>query len=32
MPPQPAGVWNSVYNYAKWIDATGLGYLLVRLI
>jgi hypothetical protein len=23
MPPQPAGVWNSVYNYSKWIDATG---------
>jgi hypothetical protein len=23
MPPQPAGVWNSVYNDAKWIDATG---------
>jgi hypothetical protein len=23
MPPQPAGVWNSVYNDDKWIDATG---------
>jgi hypothetical protein len=23
MPPQPPGVWNSVYNDAKWIDATG---------
>ena len=23
MPPQPAGVWNSVYNDAKWTDATG---------
>ncbi len=23
MPPQPAGVWNSVYNYSKWTDATG---------
>jgi hypothetical protein len=23
MPPQPAGVWNSVYNYSKWIDAKG---------
>jgi Protein of unknown function (DUF1549)/Protein of unknown function (DUF1553)/Planctomycete cytochrome C len=23
MPPQPAGVWNSVYNNDKWIDATG---------
>ena len=23
MPPQPAGVWNSVYNSDKWIDATG---------
>jgi len=23
MPPQPAGVWNSVYNDSKWKDATG---------
>ena len=23
MPPQPPGVWNSVYNRDKWIDATG---------
>jgi hypothetical protein len=23
MPPQPAGVWNSVYNESKWKDATG---------
>jgi hypothetical protein len=23
MPPQPPGVWNSVYNSDKWIDATG---------
>ena len=23
MPPQPAGVWNSVYNYSEWTDATG---------
>jgi len=23
MPPQPAGVWNSVYNDSKWRDATG---------
>lgn len=23
MPPQPAGIWNSVYNNSKWIDATG---------
>jgi hypothetical protein len=23
MPPQPAGVWNSVYNSEKWTDATG---------
>jgi hypothetical protein len=23
MPPQPAGIWNSVYNDAKWVDATG---------
>jgi Protein of unknown function (DUF1553)/Protein of unknown function (DUF1549)/Planctomycete cytochrome C len=23
MPPQPAGVWNSVYNESKWEDATG---------
>jgi len=23
MPPQPAGVWNSAYNYDQWIDATG---------
>lgn len=23
MPPQPAGVWNSVYNDTKWKDATG---------
>jgi hypothetical protein len=23
MPPQPAGVWNSVYNSDKWVDATG---------
>ena len=23
MPPQPAGVWNSVYNYSKWVDAKG---------
>ena len=23
MPPQPAGVWNSVYNRDKWTDATG---------
>ena len=23
MPPQPPGIWNSVYNDAKWIDATG---------
>ena len=23
MPPQPAGIWNSVYNDAKWMDATG---------
>jgi len=23
MPPQPAGVWNSVYNREKWKDAAG---------
>src|SRR5262249_57821417 len=23
MPPQPAGVWNSVYSDDKWIDAKG---------
>jgi hypothetical protein len=23
MPPQPAGIWNSVYNESKWVDATG---------
>jgi hypothetical protein len=23
MPPQPQGVWNSVYNDTKWVDATG---------
>jgi hypothetical protein len=23
MPPQPAGIWASVYNDAKWTDATG---------
>jgi hypothetical protein len=23
MPPQPEGVWKTVYNDAKWIDATG---------
>ena len=23
MPPHPPGVWNSVYNRDKWIDATG---------
>jgi hypothetical protein len=23
MPPQPEGVWNTVYNDAKWKDATG---------
>jgi Protein of unknown function (DUF1553) len=23
MPPQPVGIWNSVYNDSKWIDATG---------
>jgi hypothetical protein len=23
MPPQPAGIWNSVYNQSKWTDATG---------
>ncbi len=23
MPPQPQGVWNSVYNDSKWVDATG---------
>jgi hypothetical protein len=23
MPPQPPGVWNSVYNHDKWIDAKG---------
>lgn len=23
MPPQPAGLWMSVYNDSKWIDATG---------
>lgn len=23
MPPQPLGVWNSVYNREKWKDATG---------
>jgi len=23
MPPQPEGVWNSVYNESKWVDATG---------
>jgi hypothetical protein len=23
MPPQPAGVWNSVYSYEKWKDAKG---------
>jgi len=23
MPPQPAGIWNSVYNDSKWVDATG---------
>jgi hypothetical protein len=23
MPPQPAGVWNSVYNDSRWVDAKG---------
>ena len=23
MPPQPEGVWNSVYNESKWVDAKG---------
>ena len=23
MPPQPPGIWNSVYSTAKWVDATG---------
>ena len=23
MPPQPEGVWNSVYNDSKWVDAKG---------
>ncbi|MBS1850797.1 MAG: DUF1553 domain-containing protein [Acidobacteria bacterium] len=23
MPPQPEGVWNSVYNSDKWVNATG---------
>lgn len=23
MPPQPLGIWNSVYSDAKWTDATG---------
>ena len=23
MPPQPPGVWNSVYNDSKWVEATG---------
>jgi Protein of unknown function (DUF1553)/Protein of unknown function (DUF1549)/Planctomycete cytochrome C len=23
MPPQPAGVWNTVYNDSKWVDAKG---------
>ena len=23
MPPQPAGIWNSVYNDSKWTDANG---------
>jgi len=23
MPPQPAGLWNSVANLSKWVDATG---------
>ncbi len=23
MPPQPTGVWNSVYNDSKWVDAAG---------
>jgi Protein of unknown function (DUF1549)/Protein of unknown function (DUF1553)/Planctomycete cytochrome C len=23
MPPQPVGVWNSVYNDSKWVDAAG---------
>ena len=23
MPPQPEGVWNSVYNDSKWVDASG---------
>jgi hypothetical protein len=23
MPPQPEGVWNTVYNDAKWVDAKG---------
>ncbi|HEY1676779.1 MAG TPA: PSD1 and planctomycete cytochrome C domain-containing protein [Candidatus Sulfotelmatobacter sp.] len=23
MPPQPDGVWNSVYNDSKWVDAAG---------
>jgi Protein of unknown function (DUF1553) len=23
MPPQPPGIWNSVYNDSKWTDATG---------
>jgi len=23
MPPQPTGVWNSVYNDSKWVDARG---------
>ena len=23
MPPQPQGVWNSVYNDSKWVDAAG---------
>jgi hypothetical protein len=25
MPPQPPGVWNTVYNDSKWKDATGLN-------
>ena len=23
MPPQPPGIWNSVYNESKWVDAKG---------
>jgi Protein of unknown function (DUF1549)/Protein of unknown function (DUF1553)/Planctomycete cytochrome C len=23
MPPQPAGIWNSVYSNEKWVDASG---------